>query len=119
MTLNKRKLGSSCEDTAAFFLEGQNYVILEKRFRCRQGEIDIIARDGRYLIFIEVKYRRSGRQGHPLEAVNHAKQRQISKVALCYMNKHGISLETAMRFDVIGVTNDEIIHIKNAFDFCC
>ena len=64
--------------------------ILERNFRRgRNGEIDIIGRDGKYLVFVEVKYRRDGQTGDPLEAVDRAKQRRISRTAQCYCLTHG------------------------------
>ena len=68
--MNKRQTGADQEVLAAVWLEKQGLRILEKNYRCRQGEIDLIARDGRYLVFVEVKYRKGIHTGHPSEAVD-------------------------------------------------
>ena len=75
--MNRRKIGAAYEEAAAVFLEKNGVHILEKNFRCRQGEIDLIGRDGEYLVFFEVKYRKSADLGLPAEAVGAAKQRRI------------------------------------------
>ena len=68
--INKRKTGSRYEEQAAAFLEKQGLLVIEKNFRCKSGEIDLIARDGRYLVFVEVKYRSSGSNGYAAAAVD-------------------------------------------------
>jgi putative endonuclease len=110
------------ESLALEFLMGQRYTIVEKNYRKRYGEVDIIARDGDTLVFIEVKTRRSTIFGTPFEAVDARKQRQLSRVALEYLQNRRVS-ETPARFDVIAVQLDGdnqpvvIDHMKNAFDF--
>ena len=89
--------------------------ILEQNFRCRMGEIDLIARDGRYLVFVEVKYRRSSQAGYALEAINWKKAMQVRKVASFYLIRHGYPEDTPVRFDAAGVDGDRITYIKNAF----
>lgn len=89
---------------------------MEYNFRCRSGEIDIIARDGEYLVFCEVKFRTNSRKGGPLEAVTLAKQKKISKCAAYYMMKKGM-FDVPCRFDVIGISDREIQLIKNAFEY--
>ena len=64
---NKRRTGTEYERRAGAYLEERGYEILEYNFRCRMGEIDIIARDGEYLVFCEVKYRLDARSGHPAQ----------------------------------------------------
>lgn len=113
---NKRRVGTSYEKIAGTYLEKQGYQVLEYNFRCRCGEIDIIARDGEYLVFCEVKYRSDDRAGHPAEAVNGKKQRTISQCALYYMTVHGVC-DAPCRFDVISIENDEITLYKNAFEY--
>ena len=80
--MNRRQTGTAYERRAGEYLKEQGYELIGYNFRCRQGEIDIIARDGRYLVFVEVKYRRDGQTGDPLEAVDRAKQRRISAILL-------------------------------------
>ena len=100
-------------------LKEQGYELIGYNFRCRQGEIDIIARDGRYLVFVEVKYRRDGQTGDPLEAVDRAKQRRISRTAQYYCLTHGYGETTPCRFDVAAVlgTDGEVRLVKHAFEF--
>ena len=74
---NKRQTGIKYEQAAGFFLEQMGYEILEYNYRCRFGEIDIIAKDGACLVFCEVKYRSGRGKGSPLEAVDYRKQQTI------------------------------------------
>lgn len=67
-------------------------------------------------MFCEVKYRRTAEKGHPFEAVSFQKQRKISKCALYYLHQKGWE-ETACRFDVVGILGQEIVLVRNAFDF--
>ena len=89
---NKRQVGTEKETLAAEYLREKGYFIIEKNYRVRQGEIDLIARDGACIVFVEVKYRADGRSGDALEAVTGAKIRQISKMALFYLNQKKISI---------------------------
>ena len=88
--MNNRAIGTDYEKRACEFLETQGFSVLERNFRCRQGEIDIIARDGTYLVFVEVKYRKTAGSGSPLSAVDFRKQKKISRVALYYLTKNGL-----------------------------
>lgn len=115
---NKRQVGTEKENLAAEYLRKKGYFIIEKNYRVRQGEIDLIVRDGACIVFVEVKYRADSRSGDALEAVTGAKIRQISKTALFYLTQKKISIDnTPIRFDVIGINGDIITHIENAFDF--
>ncbi len=93
-------------------------MILEQNYRCTYGEIDAIglAPDD-YLIFVEIKYRRSGRSGDALESVNVRKQRIISKVAENYLIRRYGSMDVKCRFDVVGIEKDHIQWIQNAFAY--
>jgi putative endonuclease len=113
---NNRTVGAEHEKIAGEYLAHQGYEILDYNFHSRTGEIDIIARDGEYLVFVEVKYRKSTASGHPLEAVTATKQKAISKTALFYMKKHGLEY-MPVRFDVVGMVDEQVTLIKNAFDF--
>ena len=115
--MNQRMLGGVYEEQAAAFLEQQRYSVLEKNYRCRMGEIDLIAMDGEYLVFVEVKYRSNGQKGNPVEAVDYRKQRTISKVAAYYLMSHGMSMEQPCRVDVVGILGEEITLIKDAFPY--
>ena len=113
-----RRTGTKYEDAAAAYLEGKNYRILQRNFRCRTGEVDLIARDGAFLVFVEVKYRRDEALGAPEEAVSALKQQRIQRTAAWFLNEHRLSPDTACRFDVIAVEGAEgetVRHIKNAF----
>ncbi len=114
---NKRKLGAEVEQLVKDYLTCHNYTILEMNYRCRQGEVDIIAKEEEYYVFIEVKYRSSSKYGSPQEAVGIAKQKRISHAALYYMYSHGLPDTTPVRFDVAAVTPGRIHYITNAFSF--
>ena len=114
---NKRKIGESGETLAAKLLKMNGYDILEMNFRTRSGEIDIIAREGGYLVFIEVKARRTTGSGYPEEAVTPSKQKKITQTALFYMAKNRIPDGSPVRFDVLLILGDKYRIIKNAFDF--
>ncbi len=114
--LNKFK-GSSGERIAEEYLKKEGYDILARNFRTRLGEIDIVASKGEYLVFVEVKARKSEAYGFPSESVTYAKQRKISMVASQYI-KLNMYFGAAVRFDVVEVylTEGRINHIENAFD---
>lgn len=116
MAYNKRKIGTDYEKIAGEYLEKQGYKILAYNYRNRQGEIDIIARDGEYLVFCEVKYRSGTKSGHPSEAVDYKKQKKLSRCALYYIMKEA-DLDTACRFDVVSICGEQISVVKNAFDY--
>lgn len=90
---------------------------MARNFRCKSGEIDLIARDGRYLVFVEVKYRSSTGQGSASAAVDWHKQRRISQAAQFFLLRYGYG-EPPCRFDVIAIDGQQIQWIKNAFDYC-
>ena len=113
--MNKRKVGTAYETLAADYLREQGYEILERNFAGRGGEIDLIAREGEYLAFVEVKYRRGADCGFPSEAVTRNKQQKIIRAARYYMMKHGYGLDTACRFDVVAVCGQDITLYRNAF----
>ena len=117
MGQNRRNIGSVYEKTAGEYLEKQGYEIIEYNVYSRAGEIDIVARDGAYLVFVEVKYRKDKKCGEPLEAITQSKRRTISKCALSYLKKHRL-WEMPIRFDVVGILGEEITLIKNAFEYC-
>lgn len=116
MAENKRKTGEKYERKAGAYLSENGYEILEYNFRCRAGEVDIIARDGEYLVFCEVKYRSGDVSGHPAEAVDLKKQRVISRCALYYITSHGLS-DPACRFDVVSFEGDTVTLYRDAFDY--
>ena len=113
--MNRREVGSRYEKLAARELAERGYEILALNYRCRQGEVDIVCRQGGVLVFVEVKYRRDSRMGYPEEAVTPAKQRTIRQVAAAYLSERGGSGGLACRFDVVAVLGDEITWIPDAF----
>ena len=113
-TDNRRSTGAAYEQAAGYYLEQLGYEILEYNYRCRRGEIDIVAKDGEYLVFCEVKYRADGRKGSPLEAVDVRKQQRIRRAALYYLTEYGKS-DVPCRFDVIGIQGTKVTHIRDAF----
>ena len=114
---SSKRTGLYYETQAAVFLEKQGYQILERNFRCPAGEIDLIAKEGEYLCFVEVKYRSERETGTPEEAVDARKQKRISRAALYYLMKKGLGDTTPSRFDVVGIRPDRIRVTKNAFSF--
>lgn len=119
MTGRSHRFGKKNEELAIGFLKRLGYRVLERNFRTPMGEVDIVAKDGDTLVFVEVKARRSERYGHPKFAVTATKQRHLSIAALSYLKKTGNS-GTRARFDVITVRYagdmPMIEHFQNAFD---
>ena len=107
---------------AAVFLEKRGLQIREKNFRCRSGEIDLIAQDERYLVFVEVKYRKNGSKWKFFcGGRDEKKQRIIEQSGRCFTWLYPWMYREfpPCRFDVSRELTDEKIHwIKNAFDFC-
>ena len=113
-TKNKRRVGTFYEKTAREYIETLGYITLKMNYRCRLGEIDIIAQDGAYLVFLEIKYRSSRKCGLPRESVNYYKQNRILNVANYYIMTH-YKKEVACRFDVIEILGEDLTHLKNVF----
>lgn len=113
---NKRKVGDEQEIGAAFELEKAGYKILQRNFRCRIGEIDIIAEHQGYLVFVEVKYRRDRGSGYAAEAVTWKKQQIISRTADYYLKAHYSKIPPC-RFDVAALDGDSIHIYQNAFEY--
>lgn len=110
--------GKKGEELACRFLTGQGYRIIERNWRCERKEIDIIARKGNLIIFIEVKTRGSVRYGEPEEFISEQKQRYLIHAAESYLIENDIDLES--RFDVISVVisgnKQTVRHIQEAID---
>jgi putative endonuclease len=102
----RRRLGNRGEDLAAAALKKQGYKILERNYVTPLGEIDLVARQGRTYVFIEVKTRKSPRFGAPQEAVNPAKQNRYRRLAEYYLKQKRLG-EVAVRFDVVGIIINE------------
>ncbi len=115
---DRKSLGRKGEDIACKALKNDKYKIIGKNYRCRQGEIDIIAEDrGKVLCFVEVKAKSSYGFGLPEEAVTRRKQGRIQAAAFSYIESKGLK-SRAMRFDVVSVdlSGRTARIIKNAFD---
>lgn len=112
---NNRAVGRSRETLAMQYLQQQGLQILERNYCCRQGEIDIVAREAPYLVFVEVKYRTTARNGYPAEAVTEQKQYRIRQAARYYQYQHHLPENTPIRFDVVAILGTKLEHIRNAF----
>ncbi len=113
-------LGKRGEDLACSYLKRHGLKIIQRNYRQKSGEIDIVCRDQSYIVFVEVKTRKSLRYGLPYEAVTQKKQAQISRVALDYLTRHKC-LNHAVRFDVVSIVvtgdgNADIEHLRDCFD---
>lgn len=106
------------ECLAEEYLVRQGMEIAERRYRARDGEIDLVMLDGDTVVFTEVKYRPSARKGDGLMAVTPAKQRRIIHAALAFLVEREW-MERSVRFDVVEITASGVLHIRNAFDAAC
>ncbi len=116
--MDKRKLGQKGEKAAVRYLKKNKYKILETNYRTKLGEIDIIARNREYIIFVEVKTRTDGQMLEPRFSVDYKKRRRILRTASCYMNQFKSNLQP--RFDIAEVIVNErgeisINYLDNAF----
>jgi putative endonuclease len=115
-----KPLGRRGEDAAVRYLKRKGYRILARGLDSRLGELDIIAVDGRTVVFVEVKTRQSGEAGHPTEAIDERKQRRMTQAALAYLKAQGL-LKYSARFDVVAIVwpvdskRPLIEHYPNAF----
>jgi putative endonuclease len=119
MTRERLDLGKWGEDLALKKVKKLGYQCIARNYRCPQGEVDLIARDGDTLVFVEIKTRRGRSLEYAKEAVNQRKRRQLSKVALAYMKSKGFA-DVRARFDVVVINlnggEEEIEVVRNAFD---
>ena len=113
------ELGRRGEAVAVEFLRAQQYTIVTRNYRCRAGEIDLVAFDGKTLVFVEVRSRSSTAAGTPLESVDGRKQARVSRVAQQFCAMRGW-LDRDARFDVVGVRFDAdppaVDHVRGAFE---
>lgn len=112
---NKKTIGSIYENIAADYLRKNGLTVLECNYSCRKSEIDIIAKDMDELVFVEVKYRKNDLYGLPYESVDIKKQQKIRFAAKSYLTDKKIFDDTPCRFDVISITGNDIVWIKDAF----
>ena len=111
-----KSLGRQGEDMACGFLQARGYRIIQRNWHCRAGEIDIIAREGKYLCFVEVKTRDSVRCGMAEEAVDFRKRKRLSKLACLYLSDHKLE-EVPVRFDVVAISGNQPHLIQDAFQY--
>lgn len=120
MTSSRDELGKRGEDEAAAYLRGLGYRIVGRRERLLRGDLDIVALDGRTVVFVEVRTRSSTDHGHPAETVGFAKRRRLVTLVNAYVRRHRLENES-VRIDVVAVTFDAggkpvVEHYQNAFD---
>jgi len=118
--LQKRELGKRGENIAVKFLREKGYKIIERNYRCPMGEVDIVAKDKKALVFVEIKTRTSTNFGLPEEAISYRKRQHLSKIASFYLLYYKIK-EINCRFDVVSILINknkikDIHLIKNAFE---
>lgn len=120
MAHERQRLGTEGERAAEKYLRRQRYVIVQRNYRCRAGEVDLVALDGDTVVFVEVKTRTQPGFGSPLEAVDPRKQRQIQRAAQYYLTENRLQDRNA-RFDVVGVWWEggemRCELVRSAFDF--
>jgi putative endonuclease len=114
------QLGQDGEELAAQHLIAQGMEVLARNWRCREGELDIVARDGDALVFVEVKARSGTAFGEPAEAVGRVKGRRIHVLACRWLAEHRPEGAAELRFDVISVVRrrgfaPELVHLRGAF----
>ncbi len=117
----RKKIGFEGEKLAAKYLKRKGYKIIQTNYRCKLGEIDIVAEQNKIIVFVEVRTKHSEKLGLPQYSINTAKRGQISRAALCYIKEKKIVDQTC-RFDVIAITfpsdskEPKLEHIENAFE---
>lgn len=115
----RREVGRRGELVAESFLRTRNYTIVARNYRCRAGEIDLVALDGPTLVFVEVRSRNGTLMGTPLESVDGRKQAKVAQVARHFVAARGW-VDRDARFDVVGVRFDveppAVEHVANAFE---
>jgi putative endonuclease len=102
-----RSIWDTGEDIAVRYLENKGYETIERNYQVKWGEIDIIMRDHRLTVFIEVKYRKNEDYGHPLDTFSQAKRRAMKRTIMLYINKNKIDLEL-VRIDFIGIMPNKL-----------
>ncbi len=119
MSLFRKRLGQEGEDLAAGFLRKKGYQLVERNYRCKTGEVDLIALDRNVVVFVEVKTRSDHSFGSPFEAVEARKQRKMIQAARYFLHEHRLDQRDA-RFDVVGISwqgeRPVVEHIENAFE---
>ncbi|KOR29333.1 hypothetical protein TI03_02550 [Achromatium sp. WMS1] len=107
-------IGANKENLACSYLQAHGLQLIARNVRYRSGELDLVMRDGDYLVFVEVRYRRNSQFGSPAETVVKKKQQRILKAASCYLQQHPSYL--ACRFDILAITGiGSIEWLQDAF----
>ena len=114
--MNTRQQGARGERAAEDYLAALGMELIARNLRYPCGEVDLVMRDGEYTVFVEVKRRLGTRYGSGREAVNLAKRRRVSAVALRYLRSLGV-LGAPARFDVVEIQGEAITHLPNAFPY--
>ena len=115
MTGARRALGAAGESAVAAWYADRGYEVVARNWRCPTGELDLVVRKGRMLVFCEVKTRSSTAFGAPVEAVTAAKQARLRRLAGCWLEAAGPTRTAEIRFDVASVLAGEIEVIEGAF----
>jgi putative endonuclease len=119
MQTQKQVLGKEGEEIAEGYLKKKGFRMVERNYRCRGGEVDLIALDRRVIVFVEVKARNDASFGSPLESVHPRKQQRMTRAALIFLSEHKLHHREA-RFDVVGISfaggAPVVEHIQNAFE---
>lgn len=119
MSFFRKRLGQEGEDLAAGFLRKKGYRLIQRNYRCKTGEVDLIVLDRRVVVFVEVKTRSDHSFGSPFEAVEARKQRKMIRAAQYFLHEKKLDQRDA-RFDVVGISwqggRPVVEHIENAFE---
>lgn len=115
MTHRRRELGRQGEEVVAAWYESHGYEIVVRNWRCREGELDLVVRDGRTFVFCEVKTRTTDAFGAPVEAITRTKQMRLRRLAAKWLENDAPLRPTAIRFDVASVLAGEIEVLEGAF----
>lgn len=115
--MNRIDTGKKYEEKAVTFLEKQEFKVLARNYRCRQGEVDIIGVHDNCLVFVEVKYRKNDKAGMPEEAVGVQKQSKICKTSDYFRVRNRQYADLQVRYDVVAVLGEKIRWHQNAFPY--
>ena len=119
MSFFRKRLGQEGEELAAGFLRKKGYKLVERNYRCKTGEVDLIVLDRKVVVFVEVKTRSDHSFGSPFEAVEARKQRKMIQAARYFLHEKKLDQRDA-RFDVVGISwqgdRPMVEHIENAFE---
>jgi putative endonuclease len=101
--MTTKAIGTIAEEAARDYLQANRLLFIEKNYHCRQGEIDLIMKEGKQLVFVEVRYRKNKQYGSGIESITKAKQRRIITAARHYLHLHKLTEAASCRFDIVGV----------------